>query len=54
VIGYAAVIVCVLVISQITYRLIEAPFRKKSRDLVFRRDSRAAGALPQASKAFPP
>jgi peptidoglycan/LPS O-acetylase OafA/YrhL len=53
-IGYAAVIVCVLVISQITYRLIEAPFRKKSRDLVFRRDSRAAGALPQASKAFPP
>jgi peptidoglycan/LPS O-acetylase OafA/YrhL len=35
-VGYLIVVGCVLLISQITYKLVEAPFREWSRDLVFR------------------
>jgi len=53
-IGYVVVALCVLLVSQATYKLIEAPFRRKSRDLVFRGDSRVAASLGEGPKAFPP
>jgi peptidoglycan/LPS O-acetylase OafA/YrhL len=47
-VGYVVIVACVLLISQITYKWIEAPFRRMSRDLVFRRDLRVPAALPAA------
>jgi peptidoglycan/LPS O-acetylase OafA/YrhL len=53
-IGYVVVVVCVLLISQITYKWIEAPFRRMSRNLVFRGDSRVSVSLAAVPKALPP
>jgi peptidoglycan/LPS O-acetylase OafA/YrhL len=52
-VGYVVVVVCVLLISQITYKWIEAPFRRMSRDLVFRRNLRVPAGLAAVSKALP-